>query len=293
MSRNSRFVRSVWVPTCCALAVALAGCGDGEGDSSEDTDPSAEGDDDSSDDDSDEGSPKDASARDAATSSVRDGATAGRDAGTQTSPPARDASVPRMTDASSGARLDASAPPPPPPPVGDGAVGMSVSGVPEAELAMLRQVCVDEINMYRATLMIAPIQRASPAQELCSDQGAKKDGESKMAHSSSGRGNPCVVAGARPAFPGFSSQNTCPDWPVGRGATTTIAAALKGCLKAMWNEGEPPEGIEKCIADYRAGNTKCFLAHGHYINMKGNARGVSCGFFKTGANTYWMNQDFF
>ena len=175
-------------------------------------------------------------------------------------------------------------------PSGDG--GASVSGVSPEELEMLRTVCVDEINMYRATLMAPPLVRPTPQHELCSDQGAQKDGISKMAHGSAGAGNPCATAGMR-GFPGFQSQNTCPGWPVGaRGAAGTIADALKGCLKQMWAEGEPPEGTDKCISDYFAGNTKCFLAHGHYINMKGGSKKVSCGFYDMGKSTFWMNQDF-
>ena len=175
------------------------------------------------------------------------------------------------------------------PPSGDG--GTSVSGVAPAELEMLRQVCLDEINMYRATLSAPPMARPTPQHELCSDQGAQKDGLSKVAHGSAGSGNPCATAGQR-GFPGFSSQNTCPGYPVGARGAATIADALKGCLKQMWAEGEPPEGTEKCISDYRAGNTKCFLAHGHYINMKGSSKKVSCGFYDMGKSTFWMNQDF-
>jgi hypothetical protein len=176
----------------------------------------------------------------------------------------------------------------PPANVGDGG---SVSGISLEELEQLRQVCVDEINRYRATLMLPAIKRASAAHETCSDQGAMKDGVSKKAHSSAGRGNPCFNT-SMPMFPGFGSQNTCPDYPVGSRGAATIADALKGCLKQMWAEGEPPVGEAQCIADYRAGNTACFLAHGHYLNMKNASRGVSCGFFHSGNNKYWMNQDF-
>lgn len=176
------------------------------------------------------------------------------------------------------------------PPTGDGGAG--VSGVSPEELESLRKVCVDEINMYRTTLSLPPLARPTPQHEACSDQGAQKDGISKMAHGSAGAGNPCATAGNR-TFPGFQSQNTCPGWPVGpRGAAATIADALKGCLKQMWAEGEPPEGTDKCISDYFAGNTKCFLAHGHYINMKGSSKKVSCGFYDMGKSTFWMNQDF-
>jgi hypothetical protein len=169
--------------------------------------------------------------------------------------------------------------------------GMSVSGIPDAELETLRQVCVDEINMYRATLSLPPMDRASSQHELCSDQGAKKDGDSGNAHSSAGRGNPCASSGG--FNPRFGSQNTCPGYPVGGFGAATIADALKGCLEQMWDEGEPPGGEEACIDAYFNGDTECFLAHGHYINMKGSSEGVSCGFYKMENGRYWMNQDFY
>jgi hypothetical protein len=294
MPRTTRSKRSVWARTFCALALALSASGAGCGDEAS-REPSDEDDDVSQEESPTDAPPKrDAASgegtRDAATARDSGGAGAAdsavaepmRDAGSSQPPRGRDGG--QTVDAAG--RSDAAMVTPVP--VGDGG---SVSGIPDEELAMLRQVCVDEINRYRATLSLAPIQRANSAQELCSDQGAKKDGDSKQAHSSAGGKNPCVVPGVRPAFPGFGSQNTCPSWPV-RGSGT-IATALKGCLMQMWAEGEPPGGEAKCKEDYFAGNTACFLAHGHYLNMKGNSKGVSCGFYKNGTNTYWMNQDFF
>ena len=178
---------------------------------------------------------------------------------------------------------------------GVGGGGPSVSGIPDEELAMLRQVCVDEINMYRATLSLAPLPRATPDRELCSDQGAKKDGDSGDAHGSSGSGNPCVEPGSAPwppPFPNFGSQNTCPDWPVGGFGGATIADGLKRCLKGMWEEGEPPEGVDQCLAEWQDGDTTCFLTYGHYINMKMADGSVACGFYKMMNGNYWMNQDF-
>jgi len=197
-------------------------------------------------------------------------------------PAAPEASVPK--DAGAGPK-DAGSPTT----VGD--AGPSVSGVSAEELESLRKVCVDEINMYRATLSLPALERPTLQHESCSDQGAKKDGDSKQAHGSAGAGNPCATPGMR-TFPGFQSQNTCPGYPVGARGAATIADALKGCLKQMWAEGEPPGGEKKCLDDYFAGNTACFLAHGHYINMKNTFKKVSCGFYDMGKSTYWMNQDF-
>ncbi|HKP55789.1 MAG TPA: hypothetical protein VJV78_03685 [Polyangiales bacterium] len=66
---------------------------------------------------------------------------------------------------------------------------------------MVRQVCLDEINMYRATKMLPPLTRKMD-QETCSDAGAKKDGDSMMGHSS--------------AFScrGSIAQNSCPGYPL-------------------------------------------------------------------------------
>ena len=148
--------------------------------------------------------------------------------------------------------------------------------------ANARQVCVDTINMYRAMRGLSPLKRAATSVETCSDNGAKKDGDSGNAH---GSANSC---------PGMSSQNTCPGWPVGGfGGGATLEAALQKCLAQMWAEGEPPEGTQECLNKYFKGDTACFLAHGHYINMK-NAMysAVSCGFYEMSANKFWMNQDF-
>ncbi|HET8940060.1 MAG TPA: hypothetical protein VFN67_41750, partial [Polyangiales bacterium] len=65
------------------------------------------------------------------------------------------------------------------------AAGAETSGVPEAELAMLREICVAEINMYRAMLtdkMLMPLKRATPEQEECSQRAAKMDGDTMSAH---------------------------------------------------------------------------------------------------------------
>lgn len=288
MSSTARPFPSVVLRTLClAGALALVACGEtaapAPDDEKTDEDPTTETEKDASTKKPDAGktAPKDASVSDPNQIRPRD---AGKppvkdpeptvDAGATQTAPRGDAGTTTGT---------------PTTPSGDG--GTSVSGVAPAELEMLRQVCVDEINMYRATLSLPPIARPTPQHEACSDQGAQKDGISKMAHGSAGQGNPCATAGMR-GFPGFQSQNTCPGYPVGARGAATIADALKGCLKQMWAEGEPPEGTEKCISDYFAGNTKCFLAHGHYINMKGSSKKVSCGFYDMGKSTFWMNQDF-
>jgi hypothetical protein len=144
-------------------------------------------------------------------------------------------------------------------------------------LDAVRQSCVDHINMYRATIGLAALARAPAATEACSDRGAMQDATSNSPHSSAGM------------CPNTGGQDTCPDLPVGGGAT--LLTSLAQCLAQMWGEGPPPAGttIAQCIQDY----TGCFLKHGHYINMSGPGyTTVSCGFYKMASGAYWGNQDF-
>jgi len=136
------------------------------------------------------------------------------------------------------------APPPPPPDTGD-------------PLADARVVCVNEINMYRATLSLPPYSGWTAA-ETCADGQSKSDSETGTAHGAFGK---C----------GESAQNECPGWP---GPPDTM---IKGCLKMMWAEGP---GVP-------------FSAHGHYINMSSTSyKSVACGFYKTPTGSWWAVQDF-
>lgn len=142
-----------------------------------------------------------------------------------------------------------------PPPVDTGTVAPDTSSGDPLDAA--RQICVDEINKYRATLSLPPLTRDAK-DEICGDGEAKKDSISGVAHS---------------AFPscGESAQNECPGWP---GPPETL---IKGCLKMMWAEGPGAD----------------FSTHGHYINMSSKSyTQVSCGFFKMTSGSYWAVQDF-
>jgi hypothetical protein len=155
---------------------------------------------------------------------------------------------------------------------GAGAAGTPATGM---EFEAERKACVDYINMYRATRSLMPLMRATPAQEACSDMGAKKDGDANAPHSS-----------ARDC-PGLGGQNTCPGYPVRSGSTLT--ASLNGCLDQMWAEGEPAEGVAACTRD----TAGCFQMHGHWINMTNTSyKVVACGFYKMSNGRYWMNQNF-
>jgi hypothetical protein len=150
--------------------------------------------------------------------------------------------------------------------------GGTTGGNPDDELNEVRQVCVDTINEYRATLDLPPLARATPEQEVCSDNGAMMDAEAMDAHGSAGM---CDLG----------SQNTCPGYPVSFGGGT-LAGVLKRCLQQMWDEGEPPVPRAECRGS-------CFLEHGHYLNMSDpNATDVGCGFYDMGGDTWWMNQNF-
>ncbi len=118
------------------------------------------------------------------------------------------------------------------------------------------QLCVDTINMYRATLGLPPYARWTDA-EVCSDGEAAMDGDS---------GNPHGAFG----MCGESAQNECPGWP---GPPESM---ITGCLELMWAEG-PGED---------------FNLHGHYINMSSTQYTQVAQGFADGMNGVWAVQNF-
>ena len=119
------------------------------------------------------------------------------------------------------------------------------------------QLCVDTINMYRATLGLAPYTRWTE-QETCSSNEALSDSQTGTAHGAFGM---CSEV----------AQDECPGWG------GTLASIVTGCLKQMWDEGPGTD----------------FNTHGHYINMS-NAKytRAACG-FSTGTNgKTWAVQNF-
>ncbi len=118
------------------------------------------------------------------------------------------------------------------------------------------QLCVDTINMYRATIGLPALQRWTEAED-CADAECVSDGMSGVPHGAFGM---C----------GEGAQNECPGWP---GPPETM---ITGCLELMWNEG-PGEDFNK---------------HGHYINMSnpGYTR-VACGFAEVNGQI-WSVQNF-
>ena len=118
------------------------------------------------------------------------------------------------------------------------------------------QLCVDTINMYRATLGLPALARWTDA-EACADAESQADGEANTPHGTFGM---C----------GEGAQNQCPGWP---GPPETM---IEGCLAQMWAEG-PGED---------------FSMHGHYINMSNPAyTKVACG-YATVNGQVWATQDF-
>lgn len=141
----------------------------------------------------------------------------------------------------------------PPPAKSDAGADAAVS--PVAPPSGAQDLCVSEINKWRATEGLPPLKRWTEA-EVCTDGQCKSDSETGRAHGAFGR---C----------GENAQNECPGW---NGKPETM---IEGCLKMMWDE------------KFGSGEK------GHYENMK-NTRftRVSCGFFVTPNGKTWAIQNF-
>ncbi len=119
------------------------------------------------------------------------------------------------------------------------------------------QLCVDTINMYRATLGLTPYQRWAD-QESCASAQAKSDSMTMKAHGAFGV---CTE----------NAQNECPNW------SGPPEMLIKGCLASMWAEGPGTD----------------FATHGHWINMSSKTyTKVACGFFQMANGKWWSVQDF-
>jgi hypothetical protein len=124
-------------------------------------------------------------------------------------------------------------------------------------IAAGRALCLQIINMDRATLNSPPLTEATPDQETCVDGQAKADFTANTPHSAFGQ---CKE----------HAQNECPDWP------GPPSAIMTKCLADMWAEGPPPAGQDN-----------------HWLNMS-NAKytKVACGFYQTPNGHWWATQDF-
>jgi len=126
--------------------------------------------------------------------------------------------------------------------------------------------CVARVNQFRACVCLPPLA-ADPAGDACSDQEAKYDADHNSAHAG---------IGAKICTPAFFAENECPGWP-------SKQSTIDGCSQQMFNEGPPP--TPKCTG-------ACYSAHGHFINMTGKYKSVSCGFFTTADGKVWTVQNF-
>jgi hypothetical protein len=149
----------------------------------------------------------------------------------------------------------------------------------------LRDLCVETINAHRASLDLAPLERASRAQERCADQGAETDSAMNMVHyAAQHRSATCSKVG-------LGAENSCPNWHFGGDTGNESAAdALVHCIDRMWSQGEPPLPVADCQKDLEPDG--CYAQHGDWINLTSTrAKYVACG-VALGDDTLWVNQDF-
>jgi hypothetical protein len=133
----------------------------------------------------------------------------------------------------------------------------SATPTPTASATDPAQLCVDTINVHRASIGLPPYARWTAA-EACVDAQSLADSQSGVPHSAFGQ---C----------GEWAQNECPGWP------GPPAQMIGSCLQAMWNEGPGQD----------------FGAHGHYINMTSTTyTRVACGFSVLPNGAVWAAQDF-
>jgi hypothetical protein len=174
---------------------------------------------------------------------------------------------------------------------GTGGAGAPVSGalaagggavmpteITDAELEMLRQTCVAEVNRYRSMVGALPIKRATPEQETCAADGLQLDADMNTNHTAI---NLCGKLG-------ISAENSCPGYRAGTGTQPgTVADVLSSCLKSVWASGPPDVSPELCAKD-----PSCYSHYGAYLNMIGDSVAVACSFVQKDDDSYYLSQDF-
>lgn len=131
-------------------------------------------------------------------------------------------------------------------------------GADAAASATAAALCVDTINMYRATLGLAPYAPWGADMDTCASSEALSDSQTNRAHGAFGM---CTE----------NAQDECPGWG---GAPESV---ITGCLKQMWAEGPGTD----------------FATHGHYINMSSTKyTRAACGFATTPTGKIWATQNF-
>lgn len=138
-----------------------------------------------------------------------------------------------------------------------------------------RQTCLDVINEYRATEDLGPISLAPEEKQTCTDEQAADD-------LADGKGHAHFQACKEMA------QNTGPN--VNMRYYKTYDEIVKKYLKMMWED-------EKALVtsgERDPDNDDDYPYIGHYLNMKGSYKTVSCGIaVSEDGKTGWLNVDFY
>jgi len=126
--------------------------------------------------------------------------------------------------------------------------------------------CVARVNQFRACDCKPPLTQDKDGQ-ACADQQAAYDAMKMSAHA--GFGDDICK-------PDFFAQNECP----GYGSKQDT---IDGCAQQMFDEGPGP--TNPC-------DGACYQAHGHFINMTGNYKMVTCGFATDADGKTWTVQNY-
>lgn len=126
-----------------------------------------------------------------------------------------------------------------------------------------REAIVNEINQYRATESLPPLQRWVEG-ESCADQSAMKDSQIGQAHATYEDARKECGSGTV-----NFGQNALPGW-------NSLQEVKNYGVKAMWDEKFNPNG-----------------AQGHYQTMNSSKfRKVAIGVYRMPNGKYWVNMNF-
>jgi hypothetical protein len=144
-----------------------------------------------------------------------------------------------------------------------------------AESGDWRQTCLDVINEYRATENLGPLSLAPEEKQTCTDKQAADDLAAGKGHANFGACDELA-------------QNSGPN--VGMRYYKSYDEIAKTYLKMMWED-------EKALVtsgERDPDNNDDYPYIGHYLNMKGSYKTVSCGIaVSDDGKTGWLNIDFY
>lgn len=153
--------------------------------------------------------------------------------------------------------------------------GTGSSSSSSEPLSDWRQTCLDVINEYRATESLSALSLATETRQNCTDKQAADDLASGEAH---GHFGDC----------GEGAQNTGPD--IVMSGNKSYDDYAKKYLKMMWEDEKALVTSGQRDPD----NKEDYPYIGHYLNMKGKYKTVSCGFaVSDDGKKGWLNIDFF